>query len=307
MVLAVTSALGTALVAPTAAEQRDVSIVVLAAGESAPYREVTRGFQEYLAAYGLGGTVDVYTMTNRDDAGSPVLDRIRRDPPSLLLTLGIAATRLALAEASEVPVVAAMLFDMEPVAQAQNATGVSLRFSPEVSFTWLTRILPDHEAVGVLYDPAENQTTVEAAEPIAATLNLKLQGEKVTSPRDLQHAVDQLARRTDVLWGIPDRTVLSPQTAQHVLLFSFRHRLPFVGLSAEWVKAGALYALDRDYRDIGTQSGELAAKILSGTPPHALPPQTPRKVVYDINLKTAHKLQITLSGEVISGARTVIQ
>ena len=72
-----------------------------------------------------------------------------------------------------------------------------------------------------------------------------------------------------------------------MLLFSFRQQIPFVGLSDEWVKAGALYALERDYPDLGAQAGGLAVKILGETPPRALPPQTPRTILYDINLKTA--------------------
>ena len=119
--------------------------------------------------------------------------------------------------------------------------------------------------------------------------------------------MEQLERRADVLWGIPDQTVLSAQTAEQVLLFSFRKRIPFVGLSAEWVKAGALYALERDYRDVGKQCGGLVVKILGGTPPSALSPQTPRTVFYDVNLRTAERLQITLSDEILADAREVIR
>ncbi|MCD6581287.1 MAG: hypothetical protein J7K90_05755 [Desulfuromusa sp.] len=57
--------------------------------------------------------------------------------------------------------------------------------------------------------------------------------------------------------------VLNPKTAKNILLFSFRNKIPFIGLSNAWVKAGALYALERDYDDIGQQSAEQCVQVLS--------------------------------------------
>ncbi len=281
------------------------SVVILSSGDSTPYREVVEGFQRYLEQHRTSDAVDVYTLSDGDR--DQALDRIRRAPPSVLLTLGSPAKTLALTEVPDVPLVATMLVSMKEIRGASNATGVSLEFPLETSLTWLRRILPGRDSVGVLYDPTLNEQTVDVAETLASGLHLKFESEIVATPRDLRSAMDQLGRRVEVIWGIPDATVLSRQTAQQVLLFSFRQKIPFVGLSAEWVKAGALYALERDYQDLGAQAGGLAVKILRGTPPRALPPQTPRTVLYDINLKTAQHLKVTLPADVIDGARVVIQ
>ena len=297
--------LATALMASVVGREVNGSVVILTSGDARPYREVVEGVRGYLGQHRPSATVDVYALSEGDHAH--VVDQIRRAHPSVLITLGSQAVDLALEEVPDVPIVATLVLDLAHVRAARNATGVSLEFSPETSLTWLTRILPGRDAVGVLYDPGLNQQVVDAAGPFAAGLDLTLHGEAVRTPRDLRVAMEQLERRADVLWGIPDRTVFSAQTAEKVLLFSFRKRLPFVGLSAEWVKAGAIYALERDYRDVGKQCGELVVKILGGTPPHALLPQTPRTVVYDVNLRTAKQLRITLSDEILAGAREVIQ
>src|SRR4030067_1111588 len=57
---------------------------------------------------------------------------------------------------------------------------------------------------------------------------------------------------------LPDAVVHNPKAAKIILLFSYRHRIPFIGPSESWVKEGAFYALDRDYRDMGAQCGEMA-------------------------------------------------
>jgi putative ABC transport system substrate-binding protein len=57
-----------------------------------------------------------------------------------------------------------------------------------------------------------------------------------------------------------------------LLLFSFRHKLPLIGLSETWVHAGALYALDWDYRELGAFCGRLALGQLAGAGTPAPPP-----------------------------------
>ena len=100
-----------------------------------------------------------------------------------------------------------------------------------------------------------------------------------------------------------DSLTLSPAIGKNVLLFSFRNNIPYIGPSATWVKAGALYSLDWDYEDLGAQCGEMAQKVLGGTAPAAIPAVSPRRVLYTLNLFTARQMKITLSGELVRGAR----
>ena len=195
----------------------------------------------------------------------------------------------------------------EDLAKAPNATGVILEFPAETELKWLTRLLPEEKRIAVLFNSGENQSRIEAATRAAKSLGLTLEPRKLESPRDLPSALESLASQADVLWGIADPVVLNPQTAQPILLFSLRNRIPFVGLSLTWVKAGALYALDRDYDDIGMQCGELALRILQGKPAGTLPPTVPRKAVYSVNLKTARQLKVDIPRDLLKGAQSVIE
>jgi putative ABC transport system substrate-binding protein len=207
----------------------------------------------------------------------------------------------------DLPIVAGLVLNADDLSKATNATAVVLEFPVETELRYLQRLLPGQHNVGVLFHPSENQARIDAATRAAAVLGLTLYARKVESPKDLPDALDSLNRRADVLWGVADQIVLNPQTVKPILLFSLRNRIPFVGLSATWVKAGALYALDRDYKDVGRQCGELALKILQGTLPSALPPVPPRKVVYSVNLKTARLLKLDMGGEVLQAAQSVIE
>src|SRR5262249_51808249 len=156
-------------------------------------------------------------------------------------------------------------------------------------------------------NPRENQDKITEATKVARNLGLKLVAREVETPQALPDALDSLAKEADVLWGVTDQMVLSPQTAEPILLFSFRNRIPFTGLSTSWVQAGALYALDRDYSDLGTQCGEIALKVLQGTKASSLPPASPRKVTYALNLKTAQQMKVEIPQSLIDGAQQVFK
>lgn len=224
--------------------------------------------------------------------------------PQLVLALGTPALEALRSSGSTLPTVATMVLDEEALGAGRGVTGVFLGFSPETELRWLKKMLPGARTVGVLYDPAQNREQVARAQRAAQANGLTLLAREVDSPKALPAALDALSTRVDVLWGISDRTVLAPQTAKNILLFSFRNRIPFVGLSEAWVKAGAFYALDRDYRDIGRQCGELAARLLreQGASP---PPQPPRTVVYSLNRKTAEQMKIDVPADLLKGSRHV--
>ena len=110
-----------------------------------------------------------------------------------------------------------------------------------------------------------------------------------------------------MLWGVTDPMVFNPETAKSLLVFSFRHQIPLIGHSTPWVKAGALYALDRDYADIGVQCAEMAEKILAGRSPSTMPPVPPRKIRYTLNRKTAEQMKLDLPERVFRDAAEVVE
>ncbi len=114
--------------------------------------------------------------------------------------------------------------------------------------------------------------------------------------------MEKIKDKVDVLWGIPDNIVYSPRTSRSILLFTFKNKLPLIGISAPWVQSGALYALERDYSDIGIQCGEMAVKSLSGMAPESIPAEHPRRVVYHLNMKTAKHMGVVFEEELTKKA-----
>ncbi len=285
----------------------DAPIVVVTSRDDAPYDGVVSGIQRALDDAGRGRTVKVHSLHREPEDGIDALRRARAGGGNPIITIGSVATRAALGSPGDAPVIACMVVNSLDLSGAENATGVLLDFPLKTQLEWIRRFSPKSRTIGVLYNPAENSDQIVAAKQIARRLGLKLVSRPVHRPRDLPDALDHLALEADLLWGVTDQLVLSRQTAEAILLFSFRNRIPFTGLSASWVKAGALYALDRDYEDLGAQCGEMAVKVVNGRRASSLPPVTPRKLVYSLNLRTAEHLKIRLPPDLVSGARQVFR
>jgi putative tryptophan/tyrosine transport system substrate-binding protein len=281
-------------------------VAAIVSQDALPYDEALSGFRGHMERQGVAVQIDVYPL-HGDPAGSDeALQSARRDGAQVLLTLGSLATQEAVRQVKDTPIVAGLVLKTEDLGGAANITGVVLEFPVEIELHWLQRMLPGLRNVGVLFNPAENQDRIDEATRAAKEMGLTLHARRVTTPKDLPGALDSLSNRADILWGVADQVVLTPQTVRPILLFSLHNRIPFVGLSATWVKAGALYALDRDYGDIGRQCGEMAVKILQGTAPRSIAPAPPRKVVYSVNMKTARILRLDIQAGLLQGALAVV-
>ncbi len=285
----------------------DAQIVVVTSRDDAPYDQVVSGIQRALDDAGRGRTRKVHSLHREPEVGIAALRRARAGGGNPIITIGSVATRAALGSPGDAPVIACMVVNSLDLSGAENATGVLLDFPLKTQLEWIRRFSPNSHTIGVLYNPGENRDQIVAAKQIARRLGLKLVSRSVNRPRDLPDALDHLAMEADLLWGVTDQLVLSRQTAEAILLFSFRNRIPFTGLSASWVKAGALYALDRDYEDLGAQCGEMAVKVLNGRRASSLPPVTPRKLVYSLNLRTAEHLKVHLPPDLVRGAKQVFR
>lgn len=279
-------------------------IVALLSHDAPAYQEALAGFREHLGVTAGALPLEVVALGGDPEKARTAVQRAVDAEARLILAAGSTAVEAAWAQ-TQVPVVATLVLDLSGLPPGPRATGVSLAIPPGVQLGWLKRLLPGRTRIGVLYTPQENAALVEEIRELARTAGLEVVAQEVRSPKDLPGALEALGRRADVLWGLPDSAVYTARTAKAILLFSFRNRIPLVGLSDAWVKAGALYALEPDYRDLGAQSAELAAQLLDRPGAPAPAPAAPRNARLSVSLKTARQMKLDLPEALVRGARTV--
>lgn len=273
-------------------------IVALLSARSPVYEEVLRSFREILAGGGHPARVDTVIVSNDQAATKRVLKQA-----DLVFALGSRATREAIGAGVDLPVIAGMIVRKDDLrGGGSNVTGVFLQHPLDVQFRHIRTIIPKAKRIAVMYTPEENGPLIEKAAVSAAAAGLQLVPYEVRSPSDTPGALDRISRSADVLWGIPDKSMLKAVTAEKVILFSLRNRIPLVGLSPTWAKAGALYALGWDYHDIGIQCGNMAVAALAGRRPGDISPEAPRKAPLIVNRKTAERLKLPLPDEILKNA-----
>ena len=283
-------------------EAGNVRIAVLISYQGAPFDETLEGFKQYLRKQGISADYDIYSLEASNEKVVQALLKVKKDKPDLIFTLGSLSTEAAVKEIVDIPIIAGMILRSDALRGTPNGTGVFLEFPAETQLKWLQNFLPDTKTVGVIYNPTENRERIKSAVRIGQKMALKIETREVHAPEDLPNALNELSKNIDVLWGVADNLVLTPQTARQILLFSFRNFIPLAGLSSSWVKAGALYSLEGDYKDNGMQCGEMAFRVLQGTNVNSITPMPQRKIIYSLNLNTAKHMKIKISEKLIREA-----
>lgn len=278
---------------------KSAHILVVTASNEIPYQQATAGFKAQVAEAGKMKFTELSLAQARSSA-----KEVERLKPDLIYALGGDAAHWASLQTSRIPIIATMVLKDDAFRQS-NMTGISLGYSLRTQFQWLKKFFPQQKAVAILYNPGENTTIVQDAKAASQQEGFTLVPIPVGSPKELPYALEQLANNVDVLLAIPDDTVMSVNTAKEVLLASFSNKVPLVGLSDNWVKSGALYALSWDYEDVGRQCGGIAQRILSGSPVDAIHPEHPRKITYTINAKVVGHMDLDIPASMFKNAKMV--
>ncbi len=156
-------------------------------------------------------------------------------------------------------------------------------------------VLPEAKNIGVLLGTTSAQFSENLKEE-ADERALNLLQEKVYQQADLLPKLNKLLATSDALLAIPDATIYSRETAQPILLTSYRHKKTVFGYSQSYVRAGGLAAVYSSSKQIAKQAAEIAiaTQALPGLLP---PPQIPKYYSIAVNYQVARSLDITLPDE----------
>jgi ABC-type uncharacterized transport system substrate-binding protein len=280
-------------------------VAILLSARVEEYDEAVRGLRGAIP----GQAVTVYDMDGDVERGRKLLDEIdSKLKPDLIFAVGIWALRAVVSRPPSAPVVYAMVLNPSSVISpdARSITGASLNVPVEQQI-WLFKQLRV-KRIGVVFNQARTGYLVRRAQALARDEGIELVTREVNAPKEAIGAIDSFQDGVDALWLVPDETVLSQTVVQHMLLLSYRRKLPLLGVSDRHAQMGALFAMSfASGEDIGRQAGELAQAILGGRAVSDVPYTSARKVYLTLNLKTAQKLGLEIPHAIRARATNVIE
>jgi ABC-type uncharacterized transport system substrate-binding protein len=113
-----------------------------------------------------------------------------------------------------------------------------------------------------------------------------------TSFPTMNAALQSLLLSSDVLLAIPDAEIYNASTIRNILLTTYRNKVPLVGFSPGYVKAGALCAVYSTPQQIAEQSAHMIKAFVDA---HALPAaQYAKQFEVSINEQVARSLGLNI-------------
>jgi putative tryptophan/tyrosine transport system substrate-binding protein len=150
---------------------------------------------------------------------------------------------------------------------------------------------PNVQQIGILTSPI-NQKMIRVLEKRITEKRLTLLIEQIAGPEDVVSAIEKLTPRIGVLLAIPDPLAHNRNTAQPLLLTTYRAGIPVVAYSESYQQAGAVLALYSTVPQIATQVVDSLNQIRDGRPlPNV---QVPRYFSVGVNIAVARSLGISL-------------
>jgi len=263
-----------------------------------PYNEVLKGFKDTCNC-----SVDQLVISKLQM--SAVQSKITKAAPNLILTIGMDAYNKIKAF-NHHPTIYSMILDpAKIVAEDSKSTGVSMSISPDSQLQAIKNVLPQIKKIGLLYHPAGTGEFVLKAKRAADANGITLVAKEVYDSREVPDLLRSINNKIDAFWMIPDMTVVTPETIQFILLYSFQNNIPVITFSDKYVEMGALMSLEIDPYDIGKQAGEMARKFLSGTDMNQIARTDARNSKLTLNMITAEKLARTIKSEIQKEAKII--
>lgn len=263
--------------------------------KSPPYQEVADGFRAQLQHE--RPAVQVVVEASLDHAENAVSANT-----SLLVSVGMKATRAALALNTRVPILAVLVpkdsFDalVSPVNEERRPISAIYLDQPYSRQLAMIRLaFPERRRIGVLLRE-QNRQKLDTLLRSAQLQKIQVTGELVPSGGEIVASLEHLLAVSDLLLVLPDALLYNKNDIQGVLLTSYRYHVPLIGYSQALVRAGAIMALYSKPQQIGYHAAEVALRSLdTGDLPA---PQYPKYFTVSINQQVARSLSISVPDEI---------
>ena len=317
MVLAsLTLAAPAALSAPAPGRTYRIGVVQIV--EHPSLDAARQGFMDALAELGYvdGRNVryDVRSAQGDLTIAQAIAQRFVSDRVDLILAIATPAAQAAAQATNTIPILITAVTD--PVAArlvkslerpGTNVTGTSDMTPVAAQLRLLKQLAPQARRVGVVYNPGEVNSQVQAAiaRQAAAELGLELVEASASSSTEVLTAAQSIARRVDAFYVFTDNTVVS--ALESVIKVAEESRKPLVVGEGDSVRRGGLASVAIDYYQLGRQTGQMAARVLEGASPAEMPIQFQEQARLIINLKAAERMGVSVPPELVAAAAEVIR
>jgi putative tryptophan/tyrosine transport system substrate-binding protein len=274
-------------------------------------------FERTLAARGWvpGKNVIIEHRVMRNDAtgvAEMVQDLVRLNV-DVIVAWGAPMVIAARAATSTIPIVS-VDYTTDPVAAGyvqsygrpgKNVTGAFLD-APEFAGKWiemLKAIVPKLRRVGALWDPTSGKSHLTAVQRAAQSAGIKVEGQEVHAPDDIEKAFSAFHGRVQALIVLPSPIMYIH--SERLAKLTLKHRLPAPSMARAFAEAGGIIAYGPDLDETMQRCGRFVARIHEGAQPGDLPIERPMRFEFVLNMKTVKAFGLKIPDTILLGSEHI--
>ena len=129
-------------------------------------------------------------------------------------------------------------------------------------FYLISEILGKHHKTGLMLGPYTQQSE-ELFKQFAVESAQSLITRYIDQTDQLTSTLKVLSKEADVLLALPDPGIYNKRTIRGILLSSYRYKLPIIGFSKAYVKAGAIAAIYSSPEQISIQTANISSHFFN--------------------------------------------
>ncbi|HEY9051001.1 MAG TPA: ABC transporter substrate binding protein [Gammaproteobacteria bacterium] len=242
------------------ASPEEPSVLLIADGNNALMQTFSAQLNESLKQH----KIDLRSINLEDNN---ILTPADLYPHDLIITLGSSAADKILGKNINKPVLSTLIPQ-----QTFNAITSNRKYNKEPwsallidqpikrQLLLIKHLFGKQETIGTILGPYSSSMEKELTEQ-SRKLNQTLFIEKIQATDELIFSLNKLSGNSGVLLAIPDPVAFNKNTIRSILLSTYRHRIPVVGFSQSYVKAGAVASLHTDISQIAEQAANLTQQF----------------------------------------------
>ncbi|RDH84436.1 MAG: hypothetical protein DIZ80_02865 [endosymbiont of Galathealinum brachiosum] len=176
------------------------------------------------------------------------LNRIKINQHQLLISIGSNTTKKLLEAEINKPILSALVPRhianslKEAYPEKKNWSSLLIDQPVERQFHLISAIFGPHKNTGILVGPYTDDLK-KALTKASTKLEQHIQTDKIESSDQLSASLKALSYSVDLLLTLPDPVIYNKSTIRGILLLAYRNKLPIIGFSQAYVKAGAIAAI----------------------------------------------------------------
>ncbi|HXX58363.1 MAG TPA: ABC transporter substrate-binding protein [Thermodesulfovibrionales bacterium] len=294
--------LGTAF--PVVAAEKTIGVIMT--GNIPYYKDIHKGLIEGLTEEGLfaAGKVDVVVQSPTPEVMSwtNAARKLVAVGSSVIIAYGAPATIAAMGETSDIPIVFAGVYDPQAVGvTGKNATGVSSKV-PVASLIKNLKSIGNFSKLGVVFNDVEKDTVVQANEVKQLEGSLGFQSVRF----NIKKAED--ASKIANIEGLFLTTgCAAMHCVNNIVVVARKAKIPTAATIEGGEASGVILTLAANPSEQGKEAAKMAAKVIKGAKPSALPVEQPKKIDMIINLKEATDMGLKVPLDLLTSATKVIK